>query len=117
MQVVMGYGVAALLGEQVVVDEGFGGLRGELHHHARRGVGVHIGILAGDVVVLDVHDVEEHLTGLRLTGHTALVAVGDVLLGHVLAARLHQLQLYEVLNLLHRHPLFATLGDAVGYLV
>ena len=117
VQIVMGNGVAGILREQVVVDEGLCGLRGELHHHACRRVGVHVSILAGDIVVLDVDDIEEHLARLGFSGHTALVAVGDVFLGHVLAARLHQLQLHEVLDFLHRHPLLATLGDAVGYLI
>ena len=117
VQIVVFYGVAALFREQIVVDEGFGGLARELHHHARRRVGVHIGILARNVVVLDVHDVEEHLTGLGLAGDGALVAVGDILLSHVLTAGLHQLELDGILNLLDGHLTIAALCDAVSDLI
>ena len=46
-----------------------------------------------------------------------MVTVGNILLRHVLAARLHQFQLYHVLNLLHRHLAVAALGNVVRYLV
>ena len=114
VEVVVLHGLAALLGEQVVVDEGFRGLRGKLHHHACRGVGIHVGILTGDIVVLDVDDVEEHVAGLGLAGNGALVAVGDELLRHILAARLHQFHLHGILYLLHRHLALALLCDIVG---
>ena len=117
MEVVVLHSLTALLTQQVVIDEGLRGLGGELHHHASRGVGIHIGVLTGDIVVLDVHDVEEHLSCLGLTGHGALMAIGDVLLGHVLAAGVHQLHLDGILDLLHRHLTLTTLGDMVGYLI
>ena len=114
VQVVVLHGVAALGRQQVVVDKRLGGLRGELHHHAGRRVGIHIGILAGDVVRLHVHDVQKHVARLGLTGYGALVAVGDVFLCDVLAGALHQLHLDHVLNLLHGHLRVAVLGHVVG---
>ena len=86
MQIVVLHSVATVLRQQIVVDEGLRRLRGELHHHTCRCVGVHVCILARHVVVLNVHDIEEHLARFGLTCHTALVAIGDVLLCHVLAA-------------------------------
>lgn len=91
--------------EEVVVHKGFGGLAGELHHHARRGVGVHVGVLPSDVVVLGLDNLQEHVTGTGLAGNRTLVTVSDVTLGHLLARRLHQLYLHAVLNLLHGHAL------------
>ena len=117
VQIVVLHGLAHLLGEQVVVDEGLGGLAGELHHHAGGGVGVHVGVLARHVVVLDVDDLQEHVARLGLAGHGAGRAVADVVLGHVGARALHQLVLHEVLNLLHRHLALALHGNAVGDLL
>ena len=117
VQVVVLHGIATLLAQQIVVDEGFRRLRGKLHHHAGRGVGIHVGVFARDIIIFDVHDVQEHVARLGLAGDAALVAVGDVLLGHILAARLHQLHLHRVLYLLHRHLTVATLGDVIGNLI
>ncbi len=71
--------------EQVVVDKRLGGLRRELHHHSRWRVGVHIGVLAGDVVVFGLDDFQEYVAGLGPAGYTALVTVGDISLGHLLS--------------------------------
>ena len=117
MQIVMCHSVTTLFRQQVVIDERLRGLRCKLHHHACRGVGIHIGILAGDIIILDVHDVEEHVARLGLTSHRTLMAVGDVALSHVLAARLHQLHLNGILNLLDGHLTLAFLGDMIGNLV
>ena len=117
MQVVVFHSLTTLLTQQIVVDEGLRGLRGKLHHHTCRGVGIHIGILTCHIVVLDVHDIEEHLTGLGLTSHTTLMTVGDVLLGHVLSTRVHQLHLHSILNLFHGHLTIATLGNMVSNLI
>ena len=117
MQIVVLHSVATVLRQQIVVDEGLRRLRGELHHHTCRCVGVHVSIFARHVVVLNVHDIEEHLARFGLTCHTALVAIGDVLLCHVLATRVHQLQLHSILNLLHSHLAVTTLCDMVCYLI
>ena len=117
MQIVVLHGITALLRQQIVVDEGLRGLRGKLHHHACRGVGIHVRILTRHIGMLHVYDVEEHLAGLGLSGHRTLMTVGDILLSHILAARLHQFHLHSVLNLLHGHLALATLGNMVGNLI
>ena len=117
VHIVLLHSITGLLRQQIVVDERLCGLRSELHHHPGGGVGIHVRILTRHVSALDVHNIEEHFTGLCLTGHAALMAVGDVLLSHILTARLHQLHLYEVLDLLHRHLTLATLGDVVCDLI
>ena len=94
MQIVVLHSITGFLGQQIVVDKRFRRLRSELHHHAGRSVGVHVGILARHIVVLDVHDIKEHLTCLRLTGNRTLIAIGDILLCHILTARLHQFKFY-----------------------
>ena len=103
MQVVVAHGITALLRQQVVIDKGLGALRGELHHHTGRCVSVHVRVLAGHVVVLDVDDLQEHITGLGLPGNATLVTVGDVFLCHILAGTLHQLHLHGILDVLDGH--------------
>ena len=100
--------------EQVVVDKGFGGLAGKLHHHACGRVGVHVGVLACDVVVFGLDDFEKHVASLGSACYGTLVAIGDVTLGHFLAGRVHQLKLHAVLYLLDGHLLAACHGDYVG---
>ena len=117
VQVIVLHGIATLLAQQIVVHEGLRRLRGKLHHHAGRRIGIHIGILARDIIILDIHDVQEHVACLRLTGDAALVAVGDILLSDVLATRLHQFHLHSVLYLLHRHLTVTALRDVVGNLI
>ena len=114
MQIVMLYCITAFGRQQIVVNEGLGALGGKLHHHTGWSVGIHIGILTGDIIVLDVHDIEEHITGLCLTGNRTLVAIGDIALGYILTTRLHQLHLNSILDFLNRH-LRTTLGcNTVG---
>ena len=67
--------------------------------------------------MLHVYDVEEHLAGLGLSGHRTLMTVGDILLSHILTARLHQFHLYGVLDLLNGHLALTTLGNMVGNLI
>ena len=117
VQIVVLHGVAALRRQQIVIDEGLGGLRCKLHHHTRRRVGIHIGILARHVVVLDVDDIQEDVARLGLTGYASLVAIGNILLGHILAARLHQFQFHQVLNLLNGHLTVTALGNVVSNLI
>ena len=117
VQIVMLNGVATLLAQQIVVYEWLGSLAGKLHHHARRCIGVHVGVFARHIVILNVHDIQEHLACLGLTGNRALVTISNVLLSHVLTTRLHQFHLHQVLNLLYRHLTLATLGNTVGNLV
>ncbi len=104
-------------GEQIVVNEWFCGLARELHHHAGRGVGIHVRILACHIVVLGFDDLQEHVACLCATCYAALVAVRDITLGHILTGRFHQLNLHLVLNFLDSHAVFARHADAVGYLL
>ena len=108
------YGITALRRQQVVVDKGLGALGGEFHHHTGWRVGIHIRILTGDIVILDIDDVEKNITCLCLTGNGTLVAVSDISLCHILTGTLHQLHLNGVLNLLHRHLGITLGGNTVG---
>ena len=56
MQIVVFYRLLDLFAQQVIVNERLGRFAGELHHHAGGRVGIHIGILAGDVVGFDIDD-------------------------------------------------------------
>ncbi len=114
VDIVVAHGLTHGRREKVVVDKRFGGLAGEFHHHARRRVRVHVGVLAGHVIVLGLDNLEEDVAGLCAARYAALVAIGDVTLGHILARRLHQLDLDLVLNLLDSHALLAGHADAVG---
>ena len=114
VQVVVADGIQHFLAQQIVVYKWFGGLAGELHHHACRSVGIHVGVLAGDVVGFDVDDFQKHIARLCLAGDTALVAVGNVFLCDIFTAALHQLHFHQVLNGFHRHLGIALKGDVVG---
>ena len=114
VDIVVGDRLADRVGEQDFVHVALRGLGGELHHHAGRGVGVHVGVLAGDVVHLRVDDGLENLVRLGLAGHVAFVAVADVLLRHFLAGAVHQLVFDHVLDFLHGHLFLVDRGDRVG---
>ena len=114
MDIVMLYSITALRRQQVVVDKRLGTLGGEFHHHTGRRVGIHIRILTGDIIILDIHNVEKDITCLCLAGNGTLVTISDVSLCHILTGTLHQFHLYGVLNLLHRHLGVTLGGNAVG---
>ena len=116
VDVVAGHRFPDIAGQQALVHVTLGRLGSEFHHHARRGVRVHVGILAGDVIGLRVDDGLEDLVGLGLAGQVALVAVGDVLLGDFLARALHELELDAVLDILDAHFVAVHLGDGIGNL-
>ena len=103
-----------IFGQKALVHIGLCCLRGKLHHHTGRGVGIHIGILAGDIVGLRVNDALEDFPALRLAGEVALVAVGDILLRHLFARALHKLHLDAVLDFLNAHLFPAVVGNLVG---
>ena len=101
--------------EEIVVDKGFCCLAGELHHHPGRGVGVHVGVLAGYVVVFRLDDLKKHVAGLCAAGNAALVAIGYITFGDILSRGLHELDFHAVLDGLHGHAFVAAHADAVGY--
>ena len=68
MQIVVFYRLLDLFAQQVIVNERLGRFAGELHHHAGGRVGIHIGILAGDVVGFDIDDLQEHIACLGFCG-------------------------------------------------
>lgn len=117
VQIVTGHGIQHLFTQQIIVHKRLGGFAGKLHHHACRGIGIHVGIFAGDVVGLDVDNLQKHVACLCLAGNASLVAVGDVFLGNVLAAALHQLQFHQILDGFHRHLRISLERDAVRNLV
>ena len=114
VDIVIGDGIADIVRQKDLIHIAFGRLGSKFHHHAGRGVGVHVGILAGDVVDLRVDDGLEDLGTLGLAGEVALVAVGDVFPRHFLAGGLHQFHFHAVLDFLDAHFLFVELGDRVG---
>ena len=117
VQIVLGDGIQHFFTQQIVVHKRLGGFAGKLHHHARRGIGIHVGIFACDVVGLDVDNFQEHVARLCFAGNASLVAVSDVFLGNVLAAALHQLHFHQILDGFHRHLRISLERDAVRNLV
>jgi len=114
MDVIVLHRLADIFGEEAFIHIGLGRLGGEFHHHAGRGVGVHVGILPGDVVDLGIDDVLENLGGFSFAGEVALVAVGDIFLRNFLAGALHELHLDAVLDILDAHFLLVYLGNGLG---
>ena len=116
VDVVAGNGLTHGVTEEAFVHIALGGFRSELHHHARRGVCVHVGVFTGDVVGLGLDDGLENLVGLGLAGKVALVAVADILLGNLLAGAVHEVALNYVLDFLNGHLFLGKQGDVVGNL-
>ena len=117
MQIAVAHSLSGLLGQQIVIDKRLCGFGCELHHHPRRRIGIHICILAGDVVVLRLYDFKKNVAGFSPPCDTALVAVCDITFRHLFAGRFHQLQFHSVLNAFHTHLLVAGGADAVHYSV
>ena len=114
MDIMVPYRRLNLGAEQIVVDKRLGGLARELHHHARRGIGVHVGILAGDVVVLSLNDFQKDVAGLGAPGDRTLVTVGNVTFSNILTGGFHEFDLDAVLYLLDGHAFAAVDAYAVG---
>ena len=114
MQIVVLHRPQSLLREQIIIHKRLGGLRRKLHHHTRRGIGIHICVLACHIVRLRLNDLEEHLAGLCLAGNTTAVTICDVALCHLLAGRLHKLHLDHILNILHRDLLATTILNSIN---
>ena len=114
MQIVATDSLTRLFAQEVIIDKGLSGLTGKLHHHARRGVCIHVGVLTRDIVVLGIDDFQEQVARLGLTRHTAFLTIVNVAARHLLAGALHQFQLHLVLNVLHTHLATTTLADTVS---
>ena len=110
------YSIHDLLAQEEVINERLCRLAGKLHHHTSRSIGVHVRVLAGNIVRLDIDNLLEDVTCLRLARDTALVTVSDVLLCNILAATLHELKLHHVLNSLHSHLRISAERNVVGNL-
>ena len=115
MDIVVAYGIAGFRCEEIVVYEGFCGFAREFHHHSRGRVGIHVGILAGDIVVLCLDDFMEHVAGFGLACYAALVAIGDIAFGDFLAGAVHEFKLDHILNVFHGHAFVAFGSDTVCY--
>ena len=100
--------------QQIVIDERLGRFARKLHHHAGRSVGIHVGILTSDVVVLHTDDGVEDLLGLGLTCHVSGIAVGDIHTSDLFTVGLHEFHLDGILDILHFHECIALFGDVVG---
>ena len=98
-----------ILRKQTLVHIGLRGLGRELHHHSRRRVSIHVGILTSNVIGLSVNDFLENLASLGLAREIPLVPVCNVFLCDLLARTFHQFEFYAVLNLLDTH-LFGVLA-------
>ena len=114
VQIVTAHGFARLLAQEIIIDKGLGGLAGELHHHAGGCVGIHIGVLTGDIVVLGIDDFQKQVARFGLARHTAFLAVIDIASGDLLAGALHQLQFHLVLDVLDAHLAATTRANAVS---
>ena len=117
VQVVVAQCPECIFREEIIVYERLGGFRRELHHHACRSIGIHVGVFAGHVVRLGIDDFQEHLACLGLAGNASLVAIGNVALGHLLARRCHQFQFHHVLDFFDRLLFLSLVLDTVHYLV
>ncbi len=109
------HGFTGFLRQEVVIDKWFCGLTCEFHHHACRGVGVHVGVFACDVVVFRFDYFQEDVACLGTPCNAALVSVCDIFFCHFLAGALHQFNFNAVLNFLDSHAFLSGYPDAVGY--
>ncbi len=107
VEITVFHGFSCFLRKKIIVDKRLCRFACELHHHSGRGVGVHVGILARDVIVLGFDDLKEHIACLGTACDATLIAIGDITLGHFLARAFHQFYLHAILNLLYGHALFS----------
>ena len=114
MQIVIFHSFLDFFTQQVIVHERFGRLAGKLHHHTGRRVGIHIGILAGNIVRLNVYDFQEYIARFCFTGDASLVTVGDVFLCNILAATVHQFQFDSILDGFDCHLCVTFKGNVIG---
>ena len=117
MQIIISDSLFHIHTQQIIIHKGLSGLTGELHHHPSGRVSVHVRVLTGNIIGLDVHDLEENITHFRLTGNTSLVTIGDIFLSDILTAALHQLHLHHILYLFHAHLRIAFGRNTSGNLV
>ena len=114
VEIVGSHSLTCFFAQEVVIDERLCGLAGKLHHHAGRRVGIHVGVLAGDIVVLGVDNLQEQIAGFCLAGDAALVAIVDVALCHFLAWALHEFELHHILYAFDAHLALTTCSNVVG---
>ena len=116
MKVIVLYRILYILAQQVVIHERLCGLAGELHHHARRGICIHVGILASNIIVLDIDNLQEDVSCLRLTRNRARATIFNIYLSNVWATGFHQLVLNHILDFLHGHLRLTANTNSVGNL-
>ena len=117
VQSVLTNGLSAFFAQQIVVNERLSGFARKLHHHSGWRISVHVGVFARNVVIFHVDNLQKHVVRLGLSGHAALVSIGNVSPSHIFAATLHQFHLHLVLDVFHRHLRFSHKSDAVCYLL
>ena len=114
VQIIMLHGITNIFRQQEVVNKRLCCFRCKFHHHTRRSIGIHVGILACNFIVLNVHNLHEHVTGLCLTCYRTLVTILNILLCNILASTLHELNLHGILNVLNTHLRLTLLSYMVG---
>ena len=114
VQIVTAHSLTCLLAQEIVIHEGLGRLASELHHHAGRGIGIHVGVLACDIIIFGIDNLQEQVTCLGLAGYAAFLAIVDIAAGHLLAGTFHQLKLHLVLDVLNAHLGAAALTYAIS---
>ena len=115
MYIAIIYSLSDCRRKKIVVNKRFCGLAGKFHHHSRRRIRIHIGILSGNVIALCLNYLKEHISCLGASGYRSLVAIGDITLGNLLARRIHQFKLHSILYLLYSHLFAACHSDDIRY--
>ena len=116
MQIIILDSRSRFFAQQIIIHKRLGRFAGELHHHTGRRIRIHIGILAGNIIRLDIDDLQEHIPGLGFPGNASLIPVSNIFLGYIFAAAVHKLQLYRILYIFHRHLRRTFKRNAVRYL-
>ena len=117
VQIVTHNGFAHVFTKQIVVNKRFGCLAGKLHHHSCRRIGIHVCVFTGNIIRLDIDNLQENISCLCLTGYTALIPVSNIFLCHVFSATLHQFHFHGILNSLNGHLCISIKRDTVGNLM
>ena len=113
MNVIMCHSITHIFRQQIIIHKGFRCFRSKLHHHSGRSVCIHIGIFACHIIILDVHNLHKHVTGLGFSCDASLIAIGNILLCYILSSTLHELHFNGILNFLHGHLTLAMNANVV----
>ena len=116
MQIIILNSRSHFFAQQIIIHKRLSCFAGELHHHTGRRIRIHISILAGNIVRLDIDNLQKHIPCLCFPGNASLIPISNIFLSYILAAAVHKFHFYSILYIFHRHLRRTFKRNAVRYL-